>query len=131
MSHSYQDLIVWRKSKDLAVEVYRATAHFPKAEIYGLTAQLRRCAVSVASNIAEGQGRITRGEFEQFLGHSRGSLLELQTQFAIAAELAYLDKDQFDRVYSQSVEVLRLLNGLIDSLQISETKHARARGSAT
>ena len=77
MGRSYRELLVWQKAKSLAVEVYRQTEGFPKSEIYGLTSQLRRAGVSVASNIAEGQGRLTPGEFCQFLGHARGSLLEL------------------------------------------------------
>ena len=84
MSHSYRDLIVWQEAKTLAVEVYRCSEAFPKHEIYGLTSQIRRSAVSIVSNIAEGQGRLTKGEFIQFLGHSRGSLLELLTQLEIA-----------------------------------------------
>ncbi|PYX33896.1 MAG: four helix bundle protein, partial [Acidobacteria bacterium] len=86
MSHNYKDLIVWQKAKMLAGNIYRTTETFPRNEVYGLTSQLRRAAVSVASNIAEGQGRLTKGEFQQFLGHSRGSLLELETQLSIATE---------------------------------------------
>jgi four helix bundle protein len=87
MSHSYKDLIVWREAKSLATTIYHATESFPKREWYGLTSQIRRSAVSVPSNIAEGQGRLTRGEFIQFLGHARGSLLELRTQLGIAVDL--------------------------------------------
>jgi len=97
MSHRYQDLIVWQKARKLASEIYQATNGFPKSELYGLTSQLRRAVVSVASNIAEGQGRMTKGEFLQFLGHSRGSLLELETQLAIAVDLHYLDAAEFHR----------------------------------
>src|SRR6476660_1254780 len=75
---SYRELIVWRKSMALVKDVYLCTQDFPKSELYGLTSQLRRAAVSVASNIAEGQGRFSRGEFKQFLGHARGSLLEIE-----------------------------------------------------
>ena len=87
MSHSYRDLLVWQKAKALAVRIYRQTENFPKTETYGLRSQLRRAAVSIPSNVAEGQGRLTRGEFRQFLGHARGSLLELETQMAIAFDL--------------------------------------------
>jgi four helix bundle protein len=87
LSHKYQDLIVWQKAKALAVEVYRVTESLPRNEIYGLTSQLRRAAVSVPSNIAEGQGRLTKGEFAHFLGQARGSLFELETQFVIALDL--------------------------------------------
>ena len=94
MSHSYRDLLVWQKAKSLAVHIYLQTESFPKSEIYGLTSQMRRAAISVVSNIAEGQGRLTPGEFQQFLGHSRGSLLELETQLEIACELRILDKQE-------------------------------------
>jgi four helix bundle protein len=117
MSHSYKDLIVWQKAKVLAGDIYRATESFPKQETYGLTSQLRRASVSVASNIAEGQGRLTKGEFQQFLGHSRGSLLELETQLAIAVDLHYLSAVELTRLEAKTAEVSRLLNGLIDSLR--------------
>jgi four helix bundle protein len=70
VANHYQDLMVWQKSMDLAVEVYRVSAAFPQSEIYGLTNQVRRASVSVPGNIAEGQGRLTNGEFKQFLGHA-------------------------------------------------------------
>lgn len=88
----YQELIGWKKSRDLVAEIYRHTQSFPKDEIYGLTSQLRRAAVSIPSNIAEGQGRLTRGEFKQFLGHARGSAFEVETQLLIAEDLGYLDR---------------------------------------
>lgn len=119
MSHSYKDLIVWRKAKELAVEVYRITEQFPRSEIYGLTSQMRRASVSVVSNIAEGQGRLTKGEFRQFLGQSRGSLLEMETQLAIAADLHYVGPDKFSGLDSRTLEVGRLLNGLLESLRPS------------
>jgi len=122
VSHSYKDLIVWQRAKLLAIHVYRATEPFPRSEIYGLTSQLRRAAVSVASNIAEGQGRLTRGEFQQFLGHSRGSLLEVQTQLEIALDLQYLPAEQFKELEHRSNEVLRLINGLLESLRSSSKK---------
>ena len=117
MSHSYKDLIVWQKATGLAVRIYHVTDCFPRKEIYNLTSQLRRAAVSVASNIAEGQGRLTRGEFLHFLGQSRGSLLELQTQLVISVELKYLSKEQLQELELRTSEVLRLLNGLIESLR--------------
>jgi four helix bundle protein len=94
MSHSYKDLIAWQKAMDLAEEIYRATRTFPREKLYGLTSQLRRSAVSVPSNIAEGQGRLTPGEFKQFLGHARGSLLELETQVQLAGRLGYCSEGQ-------------------------------------
>jgi len=119
MARTYRDLLVWQKAKVLAVEIYRNTQDFPSAEKYGLTNQLRRAGVSVASNIAEGQGRLTKGEFRQFLGHARGSVLELDTQLAIALELAYLSQAQYDDLERKSYEVLGLLNRLLASLRTS------------
>jgi four helix bundle protein len=84
---SYRDLLVWQKAKVLAVHIYQATEQFPRNERYGLTSQIRRAAVSVASNIPEGQGRLTLGEFQHFVGQARGSLLELDSQVAIAYSL--------------------------------------------
>jgi four helix bundle protein len=110
-------LLVWQKAKALAVQVYRATEQFPKAETYGLTSQIRRAAVSVASNIAEGQGRLTSGEFLHFLGQERGSLLELDTQLAIALDLNYLKSDRYELLDHEVYQVLGLLNRLIESLR--------------
>jgi four helix bundle protein len=91
VSHGYKELIVWQQSKELAGLIYKAIESFPRSELYGLSSQLRRAAVSVVSNIAEGQGRLTSGEFRHFLGQSRGSLLELETQLAIALDLEFLE----------------------------------------
>ena len=117
MSHSYRDLIVWQKAKKLAVHVYQQTECFPKSETYGLTSQMRRAAVSVVSNIAEGQGRLTTGEFQQFLGHSRGSLLELETQLEIACELRLLEENSYETLVQEAYQVLGLINRLLDSLR--------------
>ncbi len=114
---SYRDLIAWQKSMALVNDVYRYTREFPKDEIYGLTAQVRRAAVSVPSNIAEGQGRLSTGEFKQFLGHARASLLEVETQVLIAQNLGYGKREDGDRLLHQSSEVGRVLNGLISSLR--------------
>jgi len=96
---------------------YRHTGNFPKTEIFGLQSQIRRAAVSVPSNIAEGQGRLTSGEFTHFLGMSRGSLLEIDTQISIAHELGYLDKEDFEAINQKAYEVLGLLNLLIAKLK--------------
>ncbi|MFZ3210238.1 MAG: four helix bundle protein [Terriglobales bacterium] len=116
LARSYRDLLVWQKAKGLAVEIYRHTERFPSSETYGLRNQLRRAGVSVASNIAEGQGRLTKGEFRQFLGHARGSVLEIDTQLAIAFELGYLNKTQYELLEQKAYEVLGLLNRLLTSL---------------
>lgn len=113
---SYRDLVAWQKAMKLVTDVYRHTQLFPKAEVYGLIAQLRRAAISVPSNIAEGQGRTSTGEFKLFLGHARGSLLELETQLQIAQNLEYLSIEDFTLLLRQSSEVGKILNGLIMSL---------------
>ncbi|HWO00002.1 MAG TPA: four helix bundle protein [Blastocatellia bacterium] len=102
MKQSYRDLIAWRKAIELVIQIYQATKLFPKDELYGLTSQVRRAAVSIPSNIAEGQGRLTRGEFQQFLGHARGSLLEVETQIVIALNLHYLTQEQADKLFDDS-----------------------------
>jgi four helix bundle protein len=103
----------------LALSVYRATDTFPKHELYGLVQQMRRAAVSVASNIAEGKGRHTDKEFRQFLFNARGSLLELETQLIIARELRYLQNETYTTVRSQTREVGRSMAGLLNSLSSS------------
>jgi four helix bundle protein len=117
VARSYRELLVWQKAKALSVQVYRATEQFPRTETYGLTSQLRRAAVSVVSNIAKGQGRLTLGEFLHFLGQARGSLLELETQLAIAADLNYLKPDVHQKTDHEAYQVLGLLNRLIESLR--------------
>jgi len=110
-------LIVWQKAMGLARQAYTLTAGLPKSEAYGLLAQVRRAAVSIPSNIAEGHGRLTDLQFRHFLGNARGSLCELQTQVELAADLGYLDKKKIQIVMDQRAEVGRLLNGLITSLR--------------
>ncbi|HZQ67932.1 MAG TPA: four helix bundle protein [Terriglobales bacterium] len=118
MRHSsFQDLRVWQDAMKLTEEVYRQTAGFPKHEVYGLSQQIRRAAVSVPSNIAEGKGRRTDKEFSQFLFHARGSLLELETQLMIAQALQYLPLEDSQRVLNLAEGVGRALSGLINSLQ--------------
>lgn len=113
MAHKYRDLIAWQKAIAVVSDVYRLTQGFPREEIYGLTAQMRRAAISVPSNIAEGQGRRTRGEFAQFLGHAFGSLLELETQVTIASNLGYLAAERADEFLDQTGELGRVINGLL------------------
>src|SRR6266478_7615256 len=105
---SYRDLVAWKKSMALVLKVYRSTQAFPKIETYGLTSQLRRAVVSVPSNIAEGQARLSTGEFKQFLGNARGSLVEVETQILIARGLGYLGQDQSDCLLSDTAEVGRI-----------------------
>jgi four helix bundle protein len=87
MGQAFQDLQVWQRAMEMTVSIYEATQAFPREEIYGLTSQLRRASVSVASNIAEGRGRLSQGEFRQFLGLAQGSNYEVQTQLLVAEQL--------------------------------------------
>jgi len=102
---------------DLVLEVYDGTRSSPKEELYGLTSQIRRSAVSIPSNIAEGQGRRSDGEFLQFLGTARGSLLELETQLLIASRLGYLPAPRSDSLLARIAELGRVLNGFMSALQ--------------
>jgi four helix bundle protein len=112
----YRDLVVWQKSIDLAEVVYKLTQRFPQCELYGLTNQLRRAVVSIASNIAEGQGRGMGNEFIHFLRIANGSRQEVETQLIIAARLQYITTTEADPILAQIAELGRLLSGLLRSL---------------
>jgi four helix bundle protein len=101
---------------DLVTATYRSTSGFPKEEQFGLTSQLRRAAVSIPSNIAEGQGRLSEKEFRYFLGQARGSLMEVETQLQIAQNLGYLQTGQTMKLLKTCAEVGRILNGLLASI---------------
>ncbi|MCY4092016.1 MAG: four helix bundle protein [Caldilineaceae bacterium] len=116
-SRSYRDLIVWKKAIDLVSLLYSSTKGFPKEEIYGITSQIRRAGVSIPANIAEGQGRNSRGEFRQFLGIAQGSLAELETLLIIAGNLRYLAPHRKDELLNRCEEIARLLAGLKLSLK--------------
>lgn len=122
MGRSYKDLVAWQKAMELVTATYRASAKFPKDELFGLTSQLRRAAVSVPSNIAEGQGRLSEREFRYFLGQSRGSLMEVETQVQIAENLGYLQAEEVKVLLKSCAEVGRILNGLIASICKSPDK---------
>jgi four helix bundle protein len=113
---SYTDLIAWQKAMDLVEAIYTFSTAFPREEVYGLTTQIRRAAVSIPSNIAEGQGRWTTGEFVQFLGIAHGSLCEVETQARIAARLKFVSEVDLQQVLSVAAEVGRLIYGLRNSL---------------
>lgn len=117
MSATFKDLRVWQESMDFAVDVYGATATFPKHETYALAQQLRRAAVSIASNIAEGKGHRSDREFVHFLFHARGSLLEVRTQLLIASKLKYVAEETFLELEAKAEGIGRTLNGLITSLE--------------
>jgi four helix bundle protein len=109
----YKDLVAWQKAMDFVTEIYQVTQKFPKHELFGLTSQLRRAAVSIPSNIAEGQGQLSKGDFRRFLGHARGSLSELETQIIISQNLNYLSEEEVTNLLALATEVGRILNGLI------------------
>ncbi|MCF7790538.1 MAG: four helix bundle protein [Victivallales bacterium] len=112
----YKDLIVWQKAMDLVEMVYQATRQFPKEEIYGLTSQIRRAAVSIPSNIAEGQARNSTAEFRNFLSIARGSLAELETQLLITHRLNYLSKEQMLQLMNIHQEISKMIPALMSKL---------------
>ena len=114
---SYRDLVVWQRAMALVSAIYKLTRTFPESERFGLTAQIRRAAVSIPSNIAEGQGRLATKEFRQFLGVARGSLKELETQLLISINLAYAGAEEADDCLELADEVGRMLNALIKALE--------------
>jgi len=112
------EIEVSSEAVELVAHAYSVTAKLPQEEMFRLKSQLRRCAVSIPSNIAEGQGWPTRGEFQQFLGHARGSLCELETQTVIAAKLGYFEPATRDGLLAECRNLGRLVNALIASLQL-------------
>ena len=116
MSFSYRDLKVWQSSMKLVLGIYTTTAQFPKHELYGLVSQMRRAAVSVPSNIAEGKGRLTDRDRAHFYLQSRGSLLELETQILIAQQLNYVRPEEAEPLLRLSAEVGKMLNALVEAI---------------
>jgi len=114
---SYRDLIVWQKSIYLVRNVYILTQKLPKEELYGLTNQMRRCAVSIPSNIAEGYGRNSTGDYKRFLQIAVGSLYELQTQIEISFQLKYLDENNLNSIISLCTEIDKILYSLIQKIK--------------
>ena len=117
MASSYKDLIAWQKAIRLTLAVYTLTRSFPREELYGLTSQTRRAAVSVAANIAEGQGRLSPRDFRKFLGQARGSVFELETHLLIARSLNYVTEVQAREVLRLLEDVARLVNALQSSIK--------------
>jgi four helix bundle protein len=114
---SYKDLIAWQKGMELVSTIYDATEGFPSHELYGLVSQLRRAAVSVPSNIAEGKAHYSNRDFVRFLRHARGSLAEIETQVLIAQQRLYLPATTATKLTQQLDELGRILSGLINSLK--------------
>lgn len=131
MAKSYRELIAWQKSMDLVTVTYQATNSFPKHELFGLTSQMRRAAVSIPSNIAEGHGRSKHVDRCHFLYMARGSSLELQTQAEIANRLGYLAQTEAGRLEAKAAEVGRILNGLLKALGDENTSLALPRSLKT
>jgi four helix bundle protein len=121
MGQSFKDLIVWQRAIELTTDVYKLTSKFPEAERFGLTNQMRRASVSIASNIAEGYGRATKGEYVQFLGHARGSCSELETQLVIAKRLGFGTQSNLESADSLCNEVGRMLGGLMKSVRAKQS----------
>ncbi len=119
---TYRDLLVWQKSMVLVTNVYQASKSLPKDETYGLISQIRRCAVSIPSNIAEGYGRNSISDYIRSLHIATGSLYELQTQLEICINLQYLNKRSFDKLYESSREIERMLSSLTKKLHDKRNK---------
>ena len=120
MQKSFRDLKVWQESMNLIVLIYDLTAAFPKHEVFALSSQMRRAAVSIASNIAEGSARSTKKDFRQFVIIARGSNCELQTQLSIALRLGYCNVLQLQNAEQLSFEVGKMLNGLANYLKLNQ-----------
>ena len=113
---THKDLLVWEKGIDLVEQIYKFTKQFPKEELYGITNQMRRCAVSIPANIAEGSGRKNKAEFIQFLHIALGSASELETHLIISQRLGFLSINSYDEIMNALNEIIKMICGLINSL---------------
>lgn len=113
---NYKNLIVWQKSISLVKQIYKLTANFPAEEKFGLVSQMRRAVVSIPSNIAEGQARRTTGDYVRFVSTSEGSLVELETQLIISAELGFCSENETKIIFGLMTEIRKMLNALRRSL---------------
>lgn len=114
---NFKELLVWQKSVDFVTEIYRITETLPKTETYGLISQIRRAAVSIASNIAEGNSKRSKPDYLQFFKISRGSCAEVETQLIISKNLKFLNEEDYLKLNPEIIEITKMLNGLINSLQ--------------
>jgi len=114
--NKFKDLIVWQKAIRLVTKMYFHTANFPKEEIYGISLQIRRCAISIPSNIAEGAGRKSKKDFSHFLDIAKGSSFELETQLIISNELGFLKQAEFENIHSELDEIQKMITGLQKSM---------------
>jgi four helix bundle protein len=117
MIKTYKDLIVWQRSIDFVEKIYKLTDNLPTKECFGLISQMRRAAVSIPSNIAEGYGRQSTGNYAQFLSIARGSLFELETQIEICIRLKYIHEEDSAKLTAESVEISKMLTSLISKLR--------------
>jgi four helix bundle protein len=117
---THRDLLVWQKSMVLVTEIYRKSQRFPVQEQYGLTSQIRRAAISIPSNIAEGFGRQSTGDYLRFLNIAVGSLFEVQTQIEIALNLQFINQLDFEEIFEKSREIDRMLSSLIQKLKLKK-----------
>ncbi len=115
--HNFKELKIWNNSMDLAVEVYKQTSRFPSEEKFNLISQIRRCAVSIPSNIAEGAGRNSDKEFNLFLGIAKGSSFELQTQVIISNRLKFISDEKFEVMNNSIAEVQKMITGFQSKLK--------------
>jgi four helix bundle protein len=129
MAQDYRDLIVWQKAIDLTVCIYKLARSLPKDEAYGLSSQMRRASVSIASNIAEGRGRLNPAEFRQFLGVAQGSTYELQTQIVVANSLRFANSEDLEQAAALSDEVSKMLSAFIPTLNSSASRKKLAARS--
>jgi four helix bundle protein len=118
---SFHDLVAWQKAMELVTEIYKMSQKFPKEEIFGLTSQIRRAAVSIPSNIAEGRGKSSPGEFQQFLYHAKGSLAEVETQLIIATNLGYIEVQEVSHAKELIDRTGKLLSGLLSAIKKSKS----------
>jgi len=115
--HNYQELKIWQEGRKLVLELYRISSTFPKEEMYGLTSQIRRAAISVPSNIAEGTGRKSNKEFKRFLNYSLGSLFELETQIILANDLQFINSEEFEKIQQHIKTVIKMIIKFNDVLK--------------
>ena len=120
MGATFKDLKVWQRSRFLAVKIYTVTKNFPKEEVYGMTNQMRRSAISIPSNIAEGHRRGSNKEFIQFLKIARGSLAEVETQVIVSGDINYIATNVVEEITKEIEEIEKMINGLINSLTAND-----------
>jgi len=114
---SYRELLIWQKSIQVVTNIYKLTRDFPKEELFGITSKIRRCAISIPSNIAEGFGRNSQGDFKRFLNISLGSTYELQTQIEISQNLEYLNTENYKYLMESCVELEKMMNSLVSKIK--------------